>query len=260
MPPTARKNISAFPGLYPDVRTLVVIPARFASIRFPGKPLARIGGKAMVQHVWERSVQSGVERVIIATEDERIIAAGKSFGAEVEMTRADHASGTDRMAEVSARHPEYEIVINVQGDEPGMAAETIAAVAQAAAEQSCDVATAVSRQVTEGDLANPNVVKVVLASDHRALYFSRSPIPYVRNNDGIIQPEYLRHLGIYGFRRASLMKATALPPSPLEQAESLEQLRWLQAGFSIYCVDVPNVSVGIDTPADLQSFEHSLHA
>ena len=239
------------------MKTLAVIPARYGSTRFPGKPLALLAGKPIVQHVWEKCRASGVDAVIVATEDERIAAACRAFGATAELTRADHGSGTDRVAEVGARRREFDIVLNVQGDEPGMAPDVIRAVAKAVAEVSCDIATAAAPLENEHDLTNPNVVKVVTALDGRALYFSRSPIPFHRDRT-VQPPAYLRHLGIYGFRRDALQRVAILPPSPLELAESLEQLRWLQAGMSIHCALVSTFSVGIDTREDLLAFEQAL--
>jgi 3-deoxy-manno-octulosonate cytidylyltransferase (CMP-KDO synthetase) len=237
------------------VKCLAVIPARYASTRFPGKPLAVLAGKPMVQHVWERCVSaSGVDRVIVATEDERIRKACAVFGAECEMTSADHRSGTDRVAEVARRYPEYEIVLNVQGDEPAIAGEAIAKVAAALQESHCTIATPVAPAQFQ-DVSNPNVVKVVFSQAGDALYFSRAAIPYHRDGLPSTRPEYLRHIGLYGFRREVLLKVAELPPSSLELAESLEQLRWLQAGFVIRCVKVETFSAGVDTPEGLKTLE-----
>jgi 3-deoxy-manno-octulosonate cytidylyltransferase (CMP-KDO synthetase) len=240
------------------VSSLAVIPARFASTRFPGKPLALIGGKPMVQHVWERCrAAENVDRVIIATEDARIVEACKAFGGECELTSPDHASGTDRVAEVALRHPEFSAVLNVQGDEPGIAVETVNAVAGALRDESVAISTAVALLEGAADLHNPNVVKAVKTLSGSALYFSRSAIPFHRDGKAETLPVYYRHLGIYGFQRDILLRVTKLPVSALERAESLEQLRWLQSGFSIQCVDVPHFSTGVDTPEDLQSVEIS---
>ncbi|MCX6601749.1 MAG: 3-deoxy-manno-octulosonate cytidylyltransferase [bacterium] len=237
------------------MKSLAVIPARYSSTRFPGKPLALLAGKPMVQHVWERCCSAaGVDQVIIATEDERIRAACSAFGAPCEMTSAGHRSGTDRVAEVARRHAEYEIVLNVQGDEPAIAAETIAAVVAALREGGCMIATPVAPAQLQ-DVSNPNVVKVVLSLAGDALYFSRAPIPHHRDGLPSTRPEYLRHIGLYGFRREALLKVAQLSPSPLEVAESLEQLRWLQAGFVIRCVAVKTFSAGVDTPEDLKILE-----
>ena len=239
------------------MKSLAVIPARYASTRFPGKPLALLAGKPIVQHVWERCRSAeGVDQVIIATEDERIYTACSAFGAQCEMTSADHRSGTDRIAEVAGRHPEYEIVLNVQGDEPAIAAHTIAAVVAALRKSECTIATPVAPAQLQ-DVTNPNVVKVVMSLAGDALYFSRAPIPYHRDGLPSTRPEYLRHIGLYGFRREALLRIAQLPPSPLELAESLEQLRWLQAGWTIRCVTVKTFSAGVDTPEDLKALEKS---
>jgi 3-deoxy-manno-octulosonate cytidylyltransferase (CMP-KDO synthetase) len=237
------------------VKSLAVIPARYASTRFPGKPLAILSGKPMIQHVWERCrAADGVDRVIVATEDERIVNACHAFGAECEMTSAEHHSGTDRVAEVAQRYPEYEIVLNVQGDEPAMASSTIAAVVSVLRKDQCVIATPVTIARPD-DLPNPNVVKVVVALTGDALYFSRAAIPFHRDGLPSTRPEYVRHIGLYGFRREALLKVTQLPVLPLEVAESLEQLRWLQAGWKIRCVAVSSLSIGVDTPEDLKSLE-----
>lgn len=237
------------------MKSLAVIPARYASTRFPGKPLAILAGKPMIQHVWERCCKAeGVDRTVVATEDERIVSACRGFGAECEMTSAEHRSGTDRVAEVAGRHPEFEIVLNVQGDEPAMASQTIAAVVSVLREGVCTIATPVAAAQPE-DLPNPNVVKVVVSLAGDALYFSRAAIPFHRDGLPSTRPEYVRHIGLYGFRREALLQVTQLPPLPLEVAESLEQLRWLQAGWSIRCVAVNAISVGVDTPEDLKSLE-----
>jgi 3-deoxy-manno-octulosonate cytidylyltransferase (CMP-KDO synthetase) len=241
------------------MNTLVVIPSRYASTRFPGKPLALIHGKPMVQHVWEKCRKAAdVQRVIVATEDDRIVNACAKFGAEAEMTSDGHASGTDRVAEVARRHPEFDVVLNVQGDEPGIPSETITAVVRALSDQAVDISTAVAAVTDADDLNNPNVVKAVTTLGGSALYFSRAHIPYHRGQDPVTRPTYYRHLGIYGFQRNILLAVTQLPVSPLERAESLEQLRWLQAGYNIQCVPVAGFSIGVDTPEDLQSVEISL--
>ncbi len=237
---------------------LAVIPSRYASTRFPGKPLALLAGKPMVQHVWERCRQAThVAEVIVATEDERILRACESFGARCELTLVDHVSGTDRVWEVAARHPEFSAVLNVQGDEPAMDPQTIDVVAAALADGRVEIATAVSPSVDYDGMENPNVVKAVLTSSGRALYFSRARIPFRRDAATAI-PVCYRHLGIYGFQRAVLERVTGLAVSPLERAESLEQLRWLQAGLAIHCVEVSGFSMGVDTPRDLESLANSL--
>jgi 3-deoxy-manno-octulosonate cytidylyltransferase (CMP-KDO synthetase) len=242
------------------VKTLAVIPARFASTRFPGKPLALIAGKPMIQHVWERCAQAwNVDHVIIATEDARIVSACMAFGADCRLTSAAHASGTDRIAEIASRLPEFDRVLNVQGDEPGIAPETVSAVAEAL-RTDCPISTAIARLTGNEDLQSPNVVKVVTTLSGAALYFSRSPIPAHRDGTAGTKPVYYRHMGIYGFQRGILLEVTRLPQSPLERAESLEQLRWLQAGLSIQCVEVAGYSIGVDTPEDLQAVESAFRA
>ncbi|MFH1011306.1 MAG: 3-deoxy-manno-octulosonate cytidylyltransferase [bacterium] len=240
---------------------LAVIPARWGSKRFPGKPLARIAGRPMVQWVYERAKRAKrVDEVIIATDDERISRAATDFGAKVEMTSLELASGTDRVAEVAARHGEFEIVLNVQGDEPLILPQVLDAVAKPLLyEPNLPIATAIARLAQMEDLQNPNVVKVVASRERNALYFSRAPIPFYRSRvdfrgDSSMAVPY-RHLGIYGYRREALLKLTKLEPSPLEQAEHLEQLRFLEAGFAIRCVEVMSFGSGVDCPEDIPNVE-----
>lgn len=236
------------------MHVLAVIPARYASTRFPGKPLAEIAGKPMIQHVYERcKLAPGVEQVIVATEDERIVSACRRFGAQAEMTSPEHLSGTDRVAEIARRHLEFDCVLNVQGDEPGIEPEVIASVAALLASSDVKIASAMTRFVSGESAENPNAVKVVADSHGDALYFSRAPIPFYRI-DGSGERTYFRHLGIYGFRCEVLLALTKLPPSRLERAESLEQLRWMEAGYRIRCAEVESRSSGIDTPEDLKRF------
>lgn len=204
----------------------------------------------MIQHVYERaSAASNIDAVIVATEDERIGAACAEFGAPFELTSSLHRSGTDRIAEVAQRHPEFDIVLNVQGDEPAIEPETISAVALAFSAKDVTIASAVTLAHPTDDMLSPHIVKAVLNSVGDALYFSRSLIPFAR--DPYTAPTYYRHLGIYGFRRGVLLQVTELPPSPLEIAESLEQLRWLEAGFAIRCAVVESRSRGVDLPSDV---------
>lgn len=229
----------------------VVIPARHASTRFPGKPLFPLAGKPMVQHVWERcSRAKGVQRVIVATEDGRIADACARFGAECVMTSERCRSGTDRVAEVARKKLKgFTHVINVQGDEPLVDPGTITKLARAMA-ASRDVAMITSASVFEPgeDVANPNAVKVVVDRAGDALYFSRSPIPFVRNETPGLK--FLRHQGIYGYTLKLLFQFVKWKPTLLEQAESLEQLRALENGTKIRVVPVKHLSVGVDTPAD----------
>jgi len=231
-----------------------LIPARFASTRFPGKPLADIGGKPMVVRVCERARESGAAPVCVATDDERIAGAVRAHGFEARLTRADHASGTDRIAEAAAQLglAEDAIVVNVQGDEPLIAPQLIASVAAALAERpQASVATACHPIHDPTEFANPNVVKVVLAANGDALYFSRAGIPFPREGGA---PEACRHVGIYAYRVALLRRYASLAPAPLEAIEQLEQLRVLWHGHRITVVRVEGkLPPGVDTPADLEA-------
>jgi 3-deoxy-manno-octulosonate cytidylyltransferase (CMP-KDO synthetase) len=238
----------------------VIIPARFAATRLPGKPLLSIGGRPLIQWVWQRACDSGAASVMIATDDERIRSAALQFGADVVMTSARHASGTDRIAEVvRARGLEPEdIVVNVQGDEPMMPAAVIAAVASAlAAVPHIDIATAAAPVQSLAEFLDPNCVKAVCAGDGRALYFSRAPVPWPRDQVTDGQPSgfggALRHIGIYGYRVRSLLRFAACAPTPLEISEKLEQLRALEYGMHIHVLTLEAAPpAGIDTPQDLE--------
>jgi 3-deoxy-manno-octulosonate cytidylyltransferase (CMP-KDO synthetase) len=236
----------------------VVIPARYASSRFPGKPLAEIGGKPMVVHVCERAAQSGAAAVHVATDDERIARAVRAHGHQALMTRADHASGTDRIAEAAMLLAlrDDDIVVNVQGDEPLVTPKLITDVAEALhSHVDASVATACHPIHDEAALANPNVVKVVLDAKGYALYFSRSRIPYPREAHGVCY----RHAGIYAYRVGFLQRYAKLPPSPLEKAEALEQLRVLWHGYRIaVAVSDAEIPPGVDTPQDLEAVRRML--
>lgn len=242
----------------PPPRVAVVIPARYGSSRLPGKPLARIDGRPMIWYVWEAARKSRcAASVVVATDDERIAGAVRGFGGEARMTSPGCVSGTDRVAE-AARGLAEEIIINLQGDEPMMDASVIDAVAAPlVSDPGVRMATAAVLREDPGEFASPSVVKVVV--DHRgdALYFSRSPIPHFRDAGPVW---FRKHLGIYGYRKEFLFRVSALPPGELEAAESLEQLRVLQAGAKIRVVDVAFDSVGVDTPEDLRAVEASLCA
>lgn len=238
----------------------VIIPARYGASRFPGKPLADIAGKPMIQHVYERAEESGASQVLIATDDERIAAAARNFGADVAMTRSDHPSGTDRLAEVVEQRNLHDpmIVINLQGDEPLMQPSLIRQVADALAHrQEADIATLATPIVARTDVFDPNVVKVVRDREGYAMYFSRAPIPWDRDNfkqeSDRLTAGYLRHLGIYGYRISFLRRYSCLSEVEVERAESLEQLRALWHGARIY-VDVASSQPGpgVDTPEDLE--------
>jgi len=229
----------------------VIIPARYGSTRFRGKPLADLWGKPIIQHVWERAGRARlVDRVIVATDDERIAHAARAFGAEVAMTRPDHPSGTDRVAEV-ARSLTSEVIVNVQGDEPLIDPAHIDAAAEPLlADPTIPMGTLCCPIDEIADLANPNVVKVVLDRQGFALYFSRLPIPFVRDEHA--KATRYRHLGLYVYRREFLLSLAGLAPTPLEQAERLEQLRVLEHGHRLRVAIVDRASPGVDTPADLE--------
>jgi len=231
-------------------KILGVIPARFQSSRFPGKPLVDIAGKTMIQHVWERASQSRfLDRILIATDDLRIAEAARFFGAEVAMTRPDHPSGTDRVAEAAAT-TDASVVVNIQGDEPLIDPSAIdSAVHTLLDDSSCHFATLKKRITRIEEVDNPNVVKVVTSHDGHALYFSRSPIPFNRGGNAV----YWKHIGLYVYRRELLLGYSALPPGPLEDAEKLEQLRALENGIPIRVAETSYETIGVDTPQDLQA-------
>ena len=243
-----------------DVSTvLIVIPARYAAVRFPGKPLAEITGKPMIQHVFERAKKSQhATRVLVATEDERIKVAVEKAGGEAILTRADHRSGTDRVAEVAA-HVTADIYINVQGDEPLIDPATIDGVAAAMLEdESVQLCTPCSAITQKNDIMDPNVVKVVLDFDGNGLYFSRAPIPWVRDTGTTVAARHWKHIGIYGYRRDALLEFPTLPPGELERIEQLEQLRWLENGFHMRVVETEYDPVSVDVPADLERVDKIL--
>ena len=238
-----------------------IVPARYASTRFPGKPLALIAGKPLIQHVVECSKRAkALNEVIVATDDLRIVEVAKKF-CRVEMTRAEHPSGTDRIAEAAARCA-CDAVVNIQGDEPMIEPAVIDAVASALAQN--EMATAASQIPNPIELDNPNVVKVVVSVAGRALYFSRRTIPYLREaasgsvSEQLAAFPFLKHLGIYGYRRKTLLRLVKFPVSPLENAEKLEQLRALENGIPIAVVKVEYDSVGVDTPEDVAQVEKLL--
>ena len=240
------------------MKIIGIIPARFASTRFPGKPLQLIAGKPLVQHVVERCREAqSLADVIVATDDERIAKVAREF-CTVEMTRTDHPSGTDRIAEVAARL-DCDAVVNVQGDEPLIPATVIDAVASALTDAQMTTAATPVRNIAE--YSDPNAVKVVVDAAGRALYFSRRTIPFVRDS-AEESPEqqcaafpFLKHLGIYGYRRDTLKRLVEFAPSPLEQAEQLEQLRALENGIGIAVCLVEHESIGVDVPEDVQRVE-----
>lgn len=247
-----------------SLKFIAIIPARYASTRFPGKPLAMLGGKPVIQRVYEQ-VTGVISSAVVATDDERIAEVVKSFGGQVAMTSPNHKSGTDRCWEAYQKQgEEYDVVINVQGDEPFIAHSQLRAIMECFDDESTDIATLVKPFSAEEGLEalqNPNSPKVVLDNESRAIYFSRSVIPYLRGvepEQWLSQHTFYKHIGMYAFRREVLGKVTSLPQSTLEKAESLEQLRWLENGYKIG-VGISDVeTVGIDTPEDLQRAEQFL--
>ena len=244
----------------------VVIPSRFAASRLPGKPLLVIGGRPLIQRVWQCAQQSGAASVTIATDDARILHSAQSFGADCVMTSSQHASGTDRVAEVvrAKGFAPDNIVINLQGDEPMMPASVVSAVAGAlSARPQVDIATAVAPVLSLSEFLDPNCVKAVRAHDGRALYFSRAPVPWPRDHAVGGAPTRFdgawRHIGIYGYRVRSLLRFAAWPPTPLEQIEKLEQLRALEHDMRIHLVELSEAPpAGVDTPEDLERLR-SIH-
>ncbi|MDA1272617.1 MAG: 3-deoxy-manno-octulosonate cytidylyltransferase [Verrucomicrobia bacterium] len=240
---------------------LGVIPARHASTRFPGKPLALIQGKPLIQHVVERCRKATrLDEIVVATDDDRIREVAERF-CRVEMTSPDHPSGSDRIAEVASRLA-FDGVVNVQGDEPLIDPKVIDLVADGLKEAEMSTAATPLRDI--GDFQNPNIVKVVVNANGRALYFSRRTIPYVRDaanrsiDEQLAAFPFLKHLGIYGYRRETLLKLVQHPLSPLERAERLEQLRALEIGIEIVVVQVEYDSVGVDVPEDVERVERLL--
>ena len=245
----------------PNTGVLIVVPARYASSRFPGKPLAPIAGRPMIQHVLDQLRSGGHNwRVVVATEDDRIKKAVESFGGEAIITRADHRTGTDRVAEVAVHIP-AEIYVNVQGDEPLVDPAAVEAVVAAMNEDSAvQIATPCTPITHANDIMDPNVVKVVRDFDGNGLYFSRAPIPWVRDTGAKVAASHWKHLGIYGYRRDALLEFPTLPPGELERVEQLEQLRWLENGFHISVVETDYDAVSVDVPADVERVEKLLRA
>ncbi|MFI3321348.1 MAG: 3-deoxy-manno-octulosonate cytidylyltransferase [Rikenellaceae bacterium] len=238
---------------------IAIIPARYASTRFEGKPLVDIFGQTMIERVYRRSLQS-FNYVVVATDDMRIYDCIKGFGGEVVMTSADHKSGTDRCAEALKMSEElfdeqFDVVVNVQGDEPFVASEQLESLKECFSDSRCDIATLVKPFSKGEDIFNPNSPKVVLSTDGFAIYFSRSPIPFLRGkekSEWMTNHTYFKHLGLYGYRKEVLFAVTSLDQGVLEKAESLEQLRWLENGYKIKCGVTYSESYAIDTPEDLE--------
>lgn len=246
------------------MRYIAIIPARYASTRFPAKPLAILGGKPVIQRVYEQ-VAGVMDETVVATDDSRIYRAVTDFGGRAEMTSTDHRSGTDRCWEAYCKHGgDYDIVLNVQGDEPFIQRSQLEAIKRCFDNPATDIATLVKPFSAEDGLAaleNPNSPKVVLDKEGRAIYFSRSVIPYLRGVDKsewLSKHTFYKHIGIYAFRTDILRQVTSLPQSTLEKAESLEQLRWIENGYRIG-VGISDIeTIGIDTPDDLARAEQFL--
>src|SRR5215469_1263015 len=243
------------------VKIIGIIPARYASTRFPGKPLALIAGKPLIQRVVEQCKKAkSLSEVVVATDDERIYGAASKF-CRVEMTSPNHPSGSDHIAEAAGKIS-CDAIVNIQGDEPMIEPAVIDLVAGAL--ENCEMSTAATRIKDAGDLMNPNVVKTVVSAAGRALYFSRRTIPYLREaassstSEQLAAFAFLKHLGIYGYRRDTLLRLVKFPVSPLEQAEKLEQLRALENGIEIAVVKVEYESIGVDAPEDVARVEKLL--
>ena len=240
-------------------RVIAVIPARLGSERLPRKPLQLLKGRPIIEWVWKRVVEfKSADRVVVATDSDEIAGICYAFGADVELTRADHKSGTERVAEVSARHPEFDIVVNVQGDEPFVAEEHVTESVRMV-RAGFDVGTVGTPIGSIEEWRNPAAVKIAMGIGNRALYFSRSPIPFQRDREPSRQElqseDYLRHIGVYAYTREALARWIRLPETRLENLEKLEQLRPLANGMTFGVASVTALSIGIDTPADLEAAE-----
>ena len=239
-----------------NMKTLCVIPARYASTRLPGKPLALIGGRPMIQWVYERAGAAElIDKVIVATDNDEIKATVEGFGGNVKMTSSDLASGTDRTA-AALEGEDADIIVNLQGDEPFIEPSLLSRMVQVFANPEIEMATPIKRIVNLNELTNPNFVRVVRDNMNFALYFSRAVVPFVRDIEDTQQwlekHRFYKHIGIYAYRKSLLLKLTALPQSSLEQSERLEQLRALENGIRIYTVETEYESTGVDTPEDLE--------
>ena len=242
-----------------SAKVVVVIPARYGSTRLPGKPLVLLAGKTMIQRVYERAkLAQRADQVIVATDDERIVKAVEEFGGEVRMTRRDHRTGTERVAEVAA-HVEGDVFVNVQGDEPLLDPAAVDSALGALLEQpQASISTIATPIKVPADIMDPNVVKTVLDFDGNALYFSRAPIPWVRDTANKVQVRHLKHLGMYVFQRDALREYPTLPQGELERIEQLEQLRWMENGWKIRVAEVEHDAASVDVPEDVARVEKLL--
>lgn len=246
------------------MKVIGIIPARFGSTRFPGKPLTLIHGKTMIERVYRRAEQaSSLSRIIVATDDKRIFDHVTGFGGEVIMTDEKHPSGTDRCAEVISQVPDAELVVNIQGDEPYIHPGQIDLLVNCLADSGASIATLVKKVTDIADLENVNIPKVVVAQNGNALYFSRSLVPYTKpenRQQAVSNGLYYKHIGIYGYRAIDLPRLAALPKGKMEVLESLEQLRWLEHGFSIRVAVTEHDNVAIDVPGDVGVVESRFSA
>lgn len=236
------------------MQSIGIIPVRYQSTRFPGKPLIDIAGKTMIRRVYEQAKKAQLlTEVIVATDDNRIREEVLSFGGKVIMTRIDHQSGTERCAEVAIQYQDMAAIVNIQGDEPFIDPSQIDLIVQLLLQEEVKIATLAKQMVIPSDLWNANTVKVVFRKDKLALYFSRSPIPYCRDiatENWIKKHKFYQHIGVYGYKTSTLLEIAQLKKSEVEEAETLEQLRWLDHGFPIHVAITDKTSFGIDTPED----------
>jgi len=240
------------------MKKLAIIPARYASSRFPGKPLIDLDGKSMIQRVFEGVLNSNqFDEVVVATDDERIASHVKTIGGKAIITKASHESGTDRCGEVIESFTDFDIVVNIQGDEPLVDAEQLRMLLKAFEDSAVEIATLGSPKITSLDIQDANRIKVVVDHQSDALYFSRSPIPFERNKENY---PFLKHIGLYGFRTKTLSKLVHLAPTHLEKTESLEQLRWMYYGYKIRVIETPIETPNIDTPEDVEIVLKQLRA
>jgi 3-deoxy-manno-octulosonate cytidylyltransferase (CMP-KDO synthetase) len=242
-------------------QVVIVIPARYGSTRLPGKPLVSLAGQPMIQRVYERAKQARTAgRVIVATDDERIVKAVEGFGGEARMTRTDHRTGTERIAEVAA-HTEGEVFVNVQGDEPLLDPVAVDTAVNSLLEEPVAAISTVAVLIrTPADIMDPNVVKTVVDFEDNAIYFSRAPIPWVRDTGTKTHARHLKHLGLYVFQREALLEYPTLPQGELERIEQLEQLRWLENGWKIRVAEVEHDAVSVDVAEDVAKVEGLLRA
>jgi 3-deoxy-manno-octulosonate cytidylyltransferase (CMP-KDO synthetase) len=243
------------------MQILGIIPARYASTRFPGKPLVDIAGKSMIRRVYEQAKKcADLTEVIVATDDKRIFDHVKDFGGAAVMTSTDHQSGTDRCAEVALSYPQYNVIINIQGDEPFIDPEQVSKLISCFKSPDTQIATLIKKVQNEQELLNPNSPKVLVNKRSEAIYFSRSPLPYIRGQEqqGWLKYfTYFKHIGIYGYRADVLQEITKLTVSALEKAESLEQLRWIENGYRVKVAETELETFAVDTPEDLLNLKMS---